>query len=341
MKAYRLAAADEAGLVDLERPVPAPGDVLVRVAANGVCHTDVTIIATPEALPQVQLPLTLGHEVTGWVEELGPGVAGVVPGTAVGVYSVQGCGQCRACTRGEDNACHAGLPASLGVDRDGGLAHYVSVPAPNLVALGPLDPVAAAPLMDAGLTSYRAVRAAAAHLRPGATCVVIGVGGLGHLAVQIVGALTPARVVAVDREPDRLAHAETLGAAHVVEATGDAVERVRTGIDGGADAVLDFVGDDETTALAGRVVAPGGTVVLVGMGMGSLSLRAGISGDVPPEVSVLTTVYGSRADLRDVVALAGSGAIEATVTRFALDDIDRAIAAVTTHAVRGRAVVIP
>jgi propanol-preferring alcohol dehydrogenase len=341
VKAYRLTAAGAAGLVDVERPVPAAGEALVRVAANGVCHTDVALIAMPDALPQVQLPLTLGHEVTGWVEQLGPGAEGVAPGTAVGVYSVQGCGRCPACMRGEDNACRAGLPASIGVDRDGGLAHYVAVPAHNLVALGPLDPVAAAPLMDAGLTSYRAVRAAAAHLRPGATCVVIGVGGLGHLAIQIVRALTPAKVVAVDKEPDRLAHAEDLGAAHVVEATGDAIERIREGCDGGADAVLDFVGDDETAALAGRAVAPGGTVALVGMGMGSLSLRAGISGDVPPEVSVLTTVYGSRADLRDVVALAGSGAIEATVTRFALDDADRAIAAVTTHAGRGRAVVIP
>ena len=341
MKAFRLAAAGEAALVDIDRPEPAAGEALIRVAANGVCHTDVTLVAMPEALPQVHLPLTLGHEVTGWVDALGPGVHGIAPGTAVGVYSVQGCGDCPACVRGDDNACHAGLPASIGVDRDGGLANYVTVPARNLVALDGLDPIAAAPLMDAGLTSYRAVRAAAPYLGPGATCVVIGVGGLGHLAVQIVRALTEADVVAVDREPDRLAHAEELGAAHGVPATGDAAAAVRAAASGGAQAVLDFVGDDESVALAGRVVAPGGTVVLVGMGFGTLSLRAGISGDVPPEVSVLTTVYGSRADLRDVVALAGSGAIEAAVTRFSLDDTDAALAAITTHSVRGRAVVTP
>jgi propanol-preferring alcohol dehydrogenase len=341
VRAYRLTGARHVGLADVAPPAPGPGEVLVRVGANGVCHSDLVIIEMPEALPHLQLPVTLGHEVAGWVAATGPGVDAPAPDTPVGVYSLIGCGHCPRCVRGEDNACAAGVPPSIGVDRDGGLADFIVVPARNLVPLGDLDPVAAAPLMDAGLTAFRAVRAARPQLEPGATCLIIGVGGLGHLAVQIVRATSPARVIAVDREPARLTHAEALGAASALPASDSVATDVRVAVGARVDAVFDFVGSDESVALAAATVAPGGTVVLVGMGFGTVSVVAGLGGTLPPETTVLGTVYGSRHDLRDVVALARTGRIEPAVTRFSLDDASQAIQAVADHTVAGRAVVVP
>ena len=186
----------------------------MRVAGAGLCHSDLHLMRWPAGSLPYELPFTLGHEVSGTVAALGAGADGLEPGEPVLVYGPWGCGGCRACSIGAEHLCErapSGRGAGLG--RDGGLAEYMVVPSPRLtVPLGGLDPVSAAPLADAGLTPYHAVRRALGLLRPGTSAIVIGVGGLGHVAVQLLKALSPARVVAVDRRDEALDLAAHSGA---------------------------------------------------------------------------------------------------------------------------------
>ena len=160
-------------------------------------------------------PFTLGHENAGWVHALGAGVTGLEVGEPVAVYGAWGCGHCIRCRQGMENYCvnAATAGASGGLGRDGGMASYLLVPAARLVVpLGDLDPVAAAPLTDAGLTPYHAIRRSLPKLVPGSTAVAIGVGGLGHMGVQLLAAMTAATVIAVDQRPEALELARAGGA---------------------------------------------------------------------------------------------------------------------------------
>src|SRR3954463_15909111 len=207
MQAIQLTAWEQpARLVDVPVPEPGPGEVLVRVAGAGLCHSDVHLMRWPAGTLPYTLPFTLGHEVAGVVAALGAGADGPEPGTPVLVYGPWGCGRCPACSLGAEmpgEGERRGRGAGLG--RDGGLAEYLVVPSARLtVPLDGLDPVAAAPLADAGLTPYHAIRRALGMLRPGTSAIVIGFGGLGHVAVQLLKALGPAREVAVDRRDEAL-----------------------------------------------------------------------------------------------------------------------------------------
>src|SRR3954453_14616489 len=194
MRAYRLTAAGSGALVEGARPHPGPGggpgrglgagpgEALLRVLAAGVCRTDLDLLRTGGA--GNPLPVTLGHEIVGEV------VTGAERGAGVGGYELLGCGGCVACARGEDNVCRDVVPGAVGITRDGGMADHVVVPARNLVPLGDVDPLHAAPLTDAGMTALHAVQRARRLLEPGATAVVVGIGGLGHLAVQFLRATT-------------------------------------------------------------------------------------------------------------------------------------------------------
>jgi propanol-preferring alcohol dehydrogenase len=190
MRAFRLTAPHKTELTTTAQPDPGPGEVLVKVGAAGVCHSDLHIIEAP-AEAGFPMPFTLGHENAGWVETVGPGVTGWATGEPVAVYGISGCGQCRACLRGRENACQVNRIGGPGFTRDGGMAEYVSVPARQLVRIGDLDVAQAAPLTDAGLTAYHAIQLSRDLLRPGATRM-IGVGGLGHMAIQILAATTAA-----------------------------------------------------------------------------------------------------------------------------------------------------
>jgi propanol-preferring alcohol dehydrogenase len=210
MKALQLTAFKQPGqLVEVDQPEPGPGQVLVRIGGAGACHSDLHLMHDfePGMMPW-NPPFTLGHENAGWVEALGAGVTGLEVGEAVAVYGAWGCGRCRR-----------------GV---GGMAPYMVVPsARHLVSIGDLDPAEAAPLADAGLTPYHAVKRALPLLTPGATAVVIGAGGLGHLAVQMLRALTPATVIAMDQRADALRLAESVAAHHGVVSDDDAAATVR------------------------------------------------------------------------------------------------------------------
>jgi propanol-preferring alcohol dehydrogenase len=313
----------------------------VRVTGAGLCHSDLHLMHWPAGALPYELPFTLGHEVSGAVAALGPGADGLEPGEPVLVYGPWGCGACRACSIGAEHLCErapSGRGAGLG--RDGGLAEYMVVPSPRLtIPLGGLDPVAAAPLADAGLTPYHAVRRALGLLGPGTRAIVIGVGGLGHVAVQLLKALSRAHVVAVDRRDEALDLAAHSGADVALAAAGLDVRELRRAAGGrGAALVVDCVGSDETLALAAGAVAPGGHVSLLGLAGGTFPMRFG---DVPLETSVIFSNWGTRAELADVVALARDGVIAIDVERVPLAGVPAAYERLAAGATRGRLVAVP
>ena len=334
MRAVRLdAPGARLRVVEVPAPEPAGTEVRIRVAACGVCHTDLHIVEGSQ--PRVELPLILGHEVAGWVDAIGPDAGGAAIGEAVLVYGGWGCGTCRECASGNEQRCPNGR--SPGFQADGGYAEFMLVPhSRHLVPLGSLDPVRASPLADAGLTTYRAVRRAEPWLKPDARVLVIGGGGLGQFAMQYLRLLPEAGsslVVAVaERSPARLERATDLG-ADVALLDPDAAA-----LGGLSDVVLDFVGSDETLALAAEVVAPDGMVMLVGEGGGEL--RFGFERPVV-EAWLTTTAWGSITDLRDVVDLARAGRLQLEVEVMDLADASAAHDRVRAGTVPDRLVLAP
>lgn len=338
----RLGHAPE--VVEVPVPEPGPGQVLLKVTAAGLCHSDLAVMGWPEEQFPYALPMTLGHEGVGTVAAVGAGVTAVVEGEEVAVYGPWGCGRCRKCAEGKENCCAyaAGLgilPPGLG--RPGALAEYMLVDsARHLVPLDGVDPVQAAPLTDAGLTPYHAIRRSLPKLLPGSTAVVIGVGGLGHLAVQLLRALTPARVVALDVGEEKLNLARDVGAHEVLLSDGEAAERLR-GLTGGtgAEVVLDFVGAEATLAVAAASVAVEGDVTVVGLGGGTLAV--GFGGGLPFEVSATFPYWGSRTELMEVLELARQGLVASHVETFTLEQAPEAYERLHAGEIGGRAVVLP
>ena len=345
MKALQLGHLGEpASLREVEPPEPGPGEVLVKVGGAGACHSDLHLMYD---FPPGTLPwdaFTLGHENAGWVEALGPGVQHLEVGEPVAVYGAWGCGRCRRCASGFENYCERGAElgaAGPGLGFDGGMAPYLLVPQSRwLVPIGDLSPVQAAPLTDAGLTPYHAVARSRHLLQPGSTSVVIGAGGLGLMAVQILRALAGAtQIIVVDQRDEALAAAQRAGADHVVRAGEDAAEQIRDLTEGrGADLTLDVVGADETLALAAAVTRSLGHLTIVGIAGGTLPVSfLGL----PYEVSIATTYWGSLPELDEVIALARSGQLSAEVTTYGLDRAMEAYGALKAGEVVGRAVVVP
>ncbi len=330
-------------LREVAEPEPGPGQVVIRVAGAGACHSDLHILHDlPAGLVPWPTPMTLGHENAGYVHAVGAGVTGIEIGAPVAVHGPWGCGRCHRCRTGAENYCavaHTNPVAGGGLGTHGGMAPLLLVPsARHLVPLGDLDPVLAAPLTDAGLTPYHAIKRSAALLEPGSTVVVIGVGGLGHLGVQILAATTAATIIAVDTRPEALALATAGGAHHAIPADGAAAEiRGRTG-GIGADVVLDFVGADATLALAAAVVRSAGHVTIVGLAGGSLAVG---QGRVPYGVSVSLTYWGTVTELMEVIALAARGAITPHVERFPLERAAEAYELLHAGKLAGRAVITP
>ena len=348
MRALRLHDwKSEPRLVEMPVPEPGPGQVLVRIGGAGACHSDLHLMHDfgPGALPFAP-PFTLGHENAGWVESFGAGVTRVREGDAVAVYGAWGCGHCSRCATGAETYCED--PASSwapngggGLGVDGGMADYMLVPHERLLVPLPanLSPEAAAPLTDAGLTSWHAVRRSLPKLSPSATAVVIGCGGLGHMAVQLLRATSGARVVAVDSRQEQLDLAVRLGADVAVMSDDRAAARVREVTDGrGADVVIDFVGSDATIAAAFAMARTLGDVTLVGLAGGS---HAWGFFSQAYEVALTTTYWGSRPELEEVLSLAARGLVHAEHTVYALEDAARAYDDMRGGRVQGRAVIVP
>ncbi len=331
-------------LREIPDPDPKAGEVVIKVGGAGACHSDLHVMDEfEEGMMPFELPFTLGHENAGWVHALGDGATGFEIGEPVAVYGPWGCGRCARCRVGMENYCVKSAEigaAGGGLGRDGGMADYMLVPdARLLVPLGDLDPVQAAPLTDAALTPYHAIVRSRDQLGTGTSAVVIGAGGLGHMAIQILKAITSAKVIVVDQRQDALDLAASIGADHTVQSGPDAVEEIR-GLTGGlgAELVLDLVGLDPTLQLAAATVRTLGELTIVGIGGGSLPVSFF---SVPYEASVTTTYWGSVTELMDVITLAQQGDISAHVTTFELSDAVKAYDQLRNGELRGRAVITP
>ena len=348
MRALRLEAwQSPAVLREVPTPEPGPGQVLIQVGGAGACHSDLHLMHEfePGQLPW-NPPFTLGHENAGWVHAVGQGVTGLEIGQPVAVVGAWGCGTCARCRAGLETYCDhpelAPVPGGGGgLGLDGGMADYLLVPAArHLVPLPDgLDPEHAAPLTDAALTPYHAVRRSWPKLTPGSTAVAIGVGGLGHLGVQVLSATTAARVIAVDPRESARDLAKRSGADVVLASGPDLVAQIREATGGlGADVILDFVGSDQTLAAAAASVRQLGDVTIVGLGGGTLPMSFF---SVPYEVSVQSTYWGNRHELVEVLDLAARGLLRAEVQRFSLEEAASAYEQLAAGRIDGRAVVVP
>ncbi len=345
MRALRLTTYhEEAELLDVDDLEPAPGQVVIKVGAAGACHSDLHMMHGSAASAPWPVPFTLGHETAGWVHAAGAGVHAVELGQPVAVYGAWGCGRCERCLQGMDNLCEdplhrVGRGSGLGLD--GGMAEYMLVPDQRYLVPLPegLTPYDAAPLTDAGLTPFHAIRLSAAKLGPTATALIIGIGGLGHVAVQIFKATTAARIVAVDTRMQALDLAASLGADVVVLAGDDDAQEVRRATGGrGADLVLDCVGSDATLALAAASARTIGDITLIGVAGGTLPFRFGHPAN---EVSVRSVYWGTRSELAAVLELAARGLLTVQTTAYPLERAIDAYRALAAGEVLGRAVVVP
>jgi alcohol dehydrogenase, propanol-preferring len=324
-------------------PEPGPGEVLVKVGGAGACHSDLHLMEAPAGTKDITLPFTLGHENAGWVETMGPGATGFAPGDPVIVYGPWGCGLCMNCRQGTENYCETpGKPSPGGLGgTDGGMAEYVLVPSTRyLIPLGDLDPREAAPLTDAGLTSYHAVKRSVHLLGPGSTAVVIGAGGLGQMAIQVLKAVCSATtVVAVDTSADKLKSATQLGADEALISGDDAVKRVKDMTRGqGAEVVLDFVAVIPTLTMAAQVARVLGHLTIVGLGDAALPVNFN---SPPKECSVASPFWGSIPELIEVIELAQTGKIKMLVEHFPLDSAAEAYHLLHDGKIQGRAVITP
>jgi alcohol dehydrogenase, propanol-preferring len=323
-----------------EVPVPEPraGEVLLRVAGTGLCHSDLHLL--DGSFSTAAAPVTLGHEIAGWVHHCGAGIDDLREDEVVAVLCVCGCGSCEWCLVGDHELCPRMVIA--GSTADGGFAEYVLIRRRDrLIPLGDLDPVRAAPLTDAALTPYRAVLRVRDALTPGTSLVVLGVGGLGEYAVQLARLLTPAAVIAVDPRESRRRRALELGADATIDPRDPDVDRAILDDTGGrgAAAVIDLVGSTDTLRLAARVLAPRGIVALVGLAGGDFATRLI---DFAPEATFTTVLSGGNArHLLEVVRLAQSGLIVGEVSEYPLGRIAAAIADLEAGRVEGRAVICP
>jgi alcohol dehydrogenase, propanol-preferring len=338
MQAYQLRDWQDPGFAEVTVPTPGPGQVRVRVGGVGLCHSDVLFLEAPAGILPYSVPFTLGHEIAGWVDAVGDGVDDLDADAPVAVACMSTCGRCKWCRRGADNYCIDSWHGR-GFGLDGGLASHIVVARRDLVPLGSLHPAQAAPLTDAGATSYHAVKRVLPKLRPGSTAVVIGVGGLGGYAVQWLRMLSPARIVAIESREERLPIAQSLGAHDVLLAGEGLSKRLREAVGSdGADAVLDFVGTDQTMNAALRNAATMGSVAIVGQGFGAAQIRFG---QLAHDCDVFIPQGAPIAELTEVLALAETGDVIIETEQFSFDQAPDAYARLVAGTLNGRAVVIP
>jgi alcohol dehydrogenase, propanol-preferring len=343
MKAFQFVELQKpAELREVKVPEPGPGQVLIKIGGAGACHSDLHVLETPAGTPGISLPFTLGHENAGWVEKLGSGATGFAVGDPVIVYGPWGCGNCANCRVGLENYCETNTVGKVGgLGRDGGMANYMIVPSTRfLLPLGKLDPREAAPLTDAALTSYHAVKRSIHLLGPGSTAVVIGAGGLGQMAIQVLKALSAAAtVIAVDTSPAKLETAKKMGADEAWVSGGDAVKRIRDITRGqGANLVLDMVGVNPTLKMAAQISRVLGHVTIVGLGGGALPVNFH---SPAKECSVASPYWGSIPDLMEVVSLAQAGKIKMLTEQFPLERASEAYHLLHDGKIEGRAVIVP
>jgi NAD+-dependent secondary alcohol dehydrogenase Adh1 len=341
VKAVRLHDYHQQPVVeDVPEPtVTGPHDVVVKIGGAGVCRTDLHIIEGQWAEAMAPpLPYTIGHENAGWVHEIGSAVSNVAVGDTVILHPTPTCGLCRACRAGQDMHCSDSSFPGLG--SDGGMAEYLLTSARACIKLDPsTQPQDVAALADAGITAYHAVRKAIPLLYPGTTCAVIGAGGLGHIGVQCLSALTATNIVVVDRNPDALKLAEQLGAHHTVVADGTQVDAVKDLTDAaGADVVLDFVAEQGAENDGFAMTRPSGSYFVIGYG-GTLTIPT--LDVISTERNIIGNIVGTYNELAELMVLAQTGKVTLHTKTYPLDAAQEALHDLDAGQVRGRAILVP
>src|SRR4051812_11386440 len=342
MKAVRVHAYHQDPVVeDVPEPtISGPLDVIVQIGGAGVCRTDLHILEGQwEQAMGPTLPYTIGHENAGWVAEVGSAVTNVAVGDTVILHPTPTCGLCRACRAGDDMHCTSS--SFPGLSHDGGMAEYLLTSARACVKLDPAtQPKDVAALADAGITAYHAVRKAIPLLYPGTTCVLIGAGGLGHIGIQCLAALTATRIIVVDRNPDALKLAEQLGADHTVVADGSHVEAVKnlTEAGTGADVVLDFVAEQGAENEGFAMTRPAGSYFVIGYGG---ELRIPTLDVISTERNIIGNIVGTYNELAELMVLAQAGKVTLHTKTYPLEAAAEALQDLDAGRVRGRAILVP
>lgn len=329
-------------LDEVDIPRPKGEGVIIRVGAAGICHSDIHFMhgEWKDSL-RAKLPLTVGHETAGYVEEVGDSVRGLDRGDVVAVFGGWGCGTCGCCKGGDEQLCVSPNWPGLS-EYDGGYAEYMYVPSYRyLVKANGLDPRHVAPLTDAGLTPYRAVKKVRHLLNPNSFALVFGVGGLGCYAIQYLKLLSPASVISVVRNGAKAGLAKEMGSDYVINSKEEDVMASLKKItgDGRVDVVLDMVSSGETLDAGIASLQKKGTLVLVGL-MGN-SVRLPIFQSVVNEYSVMGSLWGNYNELGEVVGLYRKGNLKTPVTQFKLDDVGSAIDDLRAGKIQGRAILVP
>lgn len=325
-----------------EVPVPEPTgpfDVIVKIGGAGVCRTDLHILEGQWAEKSgVKLPYTIGHENAGWVAAVGSGVTNVTEGDKVICHPLVTCSLCRACRSGDDVHCaNSQFP---GIDTDGGYADYLRTSARSVVRIDEsLEPADVAALADAGLTAYHAAAKAARRLRPGDRCVVIGAGGLGHIGIQVLKAITGAEILVVDRNQEAVKLATEIGADHGVVANGSHVDEVLELTGGeGAETVIDFVGEGGATKDGIAMLRRAGDYHVVGYGE---NINVPTIDVISTEINFIGNLVGSYTDLCELMVLAARGDVTLHTQKYPLDNFQKALDDLDAGRVRGRAILTP
>jgi NAD+-dependent secondary alcohol dehydrogenase Adh1 len=341
MRAVRLHKYDERPVVEEvpEPKVTGPHDVIVRIGGAGLCRTDLHIIEGQwKEKSGVTLPYTLGHENAGWVHAVGSAVENVAVGDPVILHPLVTCGLCRACRAGDDMHCsNSSFP---GISADGGFAELLKTGIRSLVKLDPtLEPKDVAALADAGLTAYHAAKKAASILYPGTKVVVIGAGGLGHIGIQAVRALTPAEIIVVDRSDAALKLAEGWGASYLVRADGTQIAQVMQITNGnGAEAVIDFVGEKGAVEDGVAMLRRAGSYFVIGYG-GAVNVPT--IDIISTEINFIGNLVGSFNDLSELMTLAAQGKVGLHTQTYPLDAVNDAMDDLDGGRLQGRGILIP
>jgi NAD+-dependent secondary alcohol dehydrogenase Adh1 len=341
MKAVQLRVYNEMPrVVEVDDPkITGPNDVIVRIGGAGLCRTDLHIIEGQWAQKSgVNLPYILGHENAGWVSEIGSAVSNVAVGDTVIVHPLVTCGFCRFCRAGDDMHClNQSFP---GISIDGGMAQFLKTSSRAVIKLAPiLAPKDIAALSDAGLTAYHAIKKTIPLLYPGTKAVIIGAGGLGHIGIQCLKALTPAEIIVVDRSEAALALTKEWGADHTVLAKGDQVERVKEITEGyGAEVVIDFVGEGDALAYGVAMLRRAGSYFVIGYGG---MLQVPTIDIISAEINFIGNLVGSYNDLAELMILTAQGKVHLHTATYPLDAALDAIHALDEGRLRGRGILIP
>lgn len=341
MKAWRVNAYKQPlSYEDVPKPdITEPTDVIVKVGGAGVCRTDLNLIngVWAETL-QTPLPFTIGHENAGWVHKIGPSVTSFKVGDPVIVHPVKSCGKCLSCRSGEDMHCeNLVFP---GLTTDGGYAEYLKTAERSLIKLeNGVQPQDVAPLADAGITAYRAVKKAAPFAKPGTKVLMIGMGGLGHIAVQLMREFGNADIIALDKNRERLDMALEYGADEAVEAKeGFISEVLALSENEGVETIIDLVGQTQMHADSMKMLKKGGSYFVIGYGG---ELRVPSLDIVNNEYNIIGNLVGNYTEFYELMKLHAKGKVQLHSTTYPMKDANKVLQLLDDGKINGRAVLVP